>query len=112
MNIASGIITFVLLLASAVGWFFFLMLALNGFSERDATPALVFFAVWTIFFAAVLAVASFFLTKLLIGKTFNAILALILSVVAAFAVGFVVDFGGLIASTIIASEVRDSYRKK
>lgn len=112
MNIASGIITFVLLIASAVGWFFFLMLALNGFSERDATPAMIFFAVWCVFFAIALGAASFFLTKFLIGKSFNAILSLILSVIAAVAIGFVVDFGGLIAGTIIASEVRDSYRKK
>ena len=112
MNIASGIITFVLLIASAVGWFFFLMLALNGFSERDANPAMIFFIVWCVLVALVLGAASFFLTKLLIAKSFNAVLALILSVVAAIAVGFVVDFGGLIASTIIASEVRDSYKKK
>ena len=112
MNIASGIITFVLLIASAIAWFFFLMLALNGFSERDATPAMIFFAVWTFLVAVALAVAGFFLTKFLIGKSFNAILALVLSVIAAIAVGFVVDFGGLIASTIIASEVRESYRKK
>lgn len=112
MNIASAIITFVLLIASAVAWFFFLMLALNGFSERDATPAMIFFAVWTLLTALGLAVGSFFLTKFLIGKAFNAILAVILSVVAAVGVGFVVDFGGLVASAIIASEVRDSYRKK
>ena len=88
------------------------MLALNGFSERDANPAMIFFAVWCIIVAIALGAASFFLTKFLIGKSFNAILSLILSVIAAVGVGFVVDFGGLIASTIIASEVRDSYRKK
>lgn len=112
MNIASGIITFVLLIAVGIGSFFFLLLGLNGFSERDANPALIFFAVWCVIFAFALGAASFFLTKFLIGKSFNGILALILSVVAAVGVGFVVDFGGLLASTIIASEVRDSYRKK
>ena len=112
MNIASGIISFVLLLAVGGVLFFFLLLGLNGFSERDATPALIFYIAWAVFFALLLGAASFFLTKLLIGKAFNAILALILSVVAAVGVGFVVDFGGLLASTIIASEVRDSYRKK
>ena len=112
MNITSAIITFVLLVASAIGWFFFLMLALNGFSERDATPAMIFFAVWALLVAVVLAAAAFFLTKLLIAKSFNAILAVILSVIVAIAVGFVADFGGLIVSTIIASEVRESYKKK
>ncbi|HEY8563773.1 MAG TPA: hypothetical protein VIL74_25565 [Pyrinomonadaceae bacterium] len=112
MNIASGIITLVLLIASAIAWFFFLMLALNGFSERDANPAMIFFAVWGFLVAAALAAASFFLTRFLIGKSFNAVLAVALSVIAAIAVGFIADFGGLIASTIIASEVRESYRKK
>lgn len=100
------------MLACAVGWFFFLMLALNGFSERDANPAMIFFIVWCVIAAVVLGAAGFFLTKFLIGKSFNAILAVILSIIAAVGVGFVVDFGGLIVSTIIASEVRDSYRKK
>ena len=111
MKIAAGIITFVLLMAAGVGLIFFLMLGLNGFSERDATPALVFYVVWLIFFAIVFGTISFFLTKFLIAKTFNAILAMILSIIAASAIGLVVDFGGLIVSTIIASEIRSSYRK-
>jgi hypothetical protein len=112
MNIASGVITFILLIVVGTGAFFFLLLGLNGFSEREANPAMIFFAVWCVFFAIALGAASFFLTKFLIKKSFNGILALILSVVAAIGIGFVVDFGGLIVSTIIASEVRDSYRKK
>jgi len=111
MKIASAIITFVLLAGIGFGFFFFLLLALNGFSEREATPSLIFFGVWTFVFAVGLAVGGFFLTKLLIAKSFNAILALILSIIAAVAFGFVADFGGLIISTIIASEVRESYRK-
>jgi len=111
MNIASGIVTFILLLASAVGWFFFLLLALNGFSERDTTPSLVFFAVWTLLAAVVLGAGSFFLTKFLIARSFNAILALILSVTAAVGIGFIADFGGLIASTIVASEMRNGRMK-
>ena len=108
---ASGIITLILLIGIGIGFFFFLMLGLNGFSERDANPAMIFYIVWIIFFAFVLSLGSFFLAKLLIAKSFNAILALILSIVAAVGVGFVIDFGGMLASTIIASEVRSSYRK-
>lgn len=111
MKIAAGIITLILMLGLGFGFFFFLMLALNGFSERDANPAMIFYTVWTIFFAIVLGISSFFLTKLLIAKSFNAILAVILSIIAAIAIGFVIDFGGLIVSTIIASEVRKSYKK-
>ena len=111
MKIASGIITFVLLLGAGCAFFFFLLLALNGFSEREANLAIVFYSIWILFFAVVFGVAGFFAAKFLIAKSFNAILALILSVVAAVGIGFVIDFGGLLASTIIASEVRNSYRK-
>jgi len=111
MKMASGIISLILMLGIGIGFFFFLMLGLNGFSERDANPAMIFYIIWVIFFAFALSLGSFFLTKLLIAKSFNAILALILSVVAAVGVGFVFDFGGLLVSTIIASEVRNSYRK-
>lgn len=112
MNILSGIVTFVLMIAVGLGWFFFLMLALNGFSERDANPAMIFYAIWMIFFAIVSSIASFFITKLLIAKAFNAILAVTISVIVATAIGAAIDFGGLIVSTIIASEVRQSYQKK
>ncbi len=111
MKFAAGIITLILMIGIGIGFFFFLMLALNGFSERDANPAMIFYAVWTIFFAVVFGGASFFLTKFLIAKSFNAILAVILSIIAAVGIGFVIDFGGLIVSTIIASEVRNSYKK-
>lgn len=112
MNILSGIVTFVLLIAVGFGLFFFLLLALNGFSERDANPAMVFYIIWMIIFAIVFGVVSFFLTKFLIAKAFNAILAVVLSIITATAIGTAIDFGGLLVGTIIASEVRQSYQKK
>jgi hypothetical protein len=112
MNILSGVITFVLLAAAGGVLFFFLLLALNGFSERDATPALIFYVGWATFFALAAGVGSFFLTRFLLAKSLNAILAVTLSVVAAVAIGAAADFGGLVVSTIIASEVRNGYMKK
>jgi drug/metabolite transporter (DMT)-like permease len=112
MNIASALITFVLLALTGIGLFFGLVLALNGFSERDATPAMIFYIAWLVFFALIFSVISFFLTKFLIKKSFNAILAVILSAVVAVGIGGVIDFGGLIVSSIIASEIRNSYIKK
>lgn len=112
MNILSAIITLILMGVFGFGWYFFLMLALNGFSERDVNGAIIFFIVWTIIFAILLSAGSFFLTRFLINKAFNVVLAVILSVVAAGAVGLATGFGGLIISTIIASEVRESYKKK
>lgn len=112
MKIASGIITFVLLLGAGCGLFFFLLLALNGFSEREANFALVFYSIWILFFAIIFGIAGFFIAKFLLAKSFNAILALILSIVVASGIGALIDFGGLIISTLIASEIRNSYIKK
>ena len=112
MNIASGIITFVLLVLTGIVMFFFLLMGLNGFSERDANPAMIFYIAWLVFFTLLFSIAGFFFTKFLIKKSFNAILAVILSVVVAVGIGGVIDFGGLIVSSIIASEVRNSYIKK
>ena len=100
------------MIAIGFGLFFFLMLALNGFSERDANPAMIFYIGWAIVFAIIFSAGSFFLTKFLIAKSFNAILAVILSIIAAGGIGLLIDFGGLIVSSIIASEVRSSYMKK
>lgn len=112
MNILSGIVTLILMIVAGLGWFFFLMLALNGFSERDANPAMIFYTIWMIFFAILFGIVSFFFTKFLIAKSFNAILAVIISIIVATGIGAIVDLGGLFVSTIIASEVRQSYQKK
>lgn len=112
MKTASGIMTFVLLLGAGCGLFFFLLLALNGFSEREANPAIVFYSIWILFFAVVFGVASFFIAKFLLAKSFNAILALTLSIVVAGGIGALINFGGLIISTLMASEIRNSYIKK
>lgn len=112
MNILSGIVTLVLMIVVGLCLFFFLMLALNGFSERDANPAMIFYTIWMIFFAILFGIVSFFFTKFLIAKSFNAIVAVILSVIVTTGIGAAIDFGGLLVSTIIASEVRQSYIKK
>ena len=112
MKTASAIITFVLMGAGSVVLFFFLLLGLNSFSERDTNAAIIFYVVWLLFFAAAVSTGALFLTKFLIAKSFNAILAVTLSVTAAIAVGLVCDFGGLLASTIIASEMRNSRIKQ
>lgn len=112
MNILSAVVTLILMLAVGLGVFFFLLLALNGFAERDANPAMTFYTVWMIFFAIIFAVVSFFFTKFLIAKSFNAILAVILSIFVATGIGTVIDFGGMFISAMVASQIRQSYIKK
>lgn len=100
------------MLGAGCGLFFFLLLALNGFSEREANFALIFYSIWILFFAVFFGIASFFATKFLLAKSFNTALALILSIVVASGIGALIDFGGLIISTLIASEIRNGYIKK
>ena len=112
MKIVSAIITFILLAASGVLSFFLLLLGLNGFSESDAAPAIYLFIGIAVFSTIVLSIGSYFLTNYLIKKSFNAILAVIISIVAAVAVGLLVDFGAVFGSAILASEIRQSHTKK
>lgn len=112
MNILSGIITLILLGIIGFCWFFFLLLALNGFSERDTTASFIFFTIWVVGCAVLMSVAAFLATKFLIGKSWNSFLSIAISVLLTVIVGTAIDFGGLIISSIIASEVRNSYIKK
>lgn len=109
MKIASVVFTFVLLACFGIGMFFGLILALNGFSERDAGPALIFYIAWLAFFTMVFSAGSFFLTKLLLKKSYNAILALLISICVNIGAGLIVDFLGLIAGAVLASEIRKSH---
>ena len=111
MKIATAVINLIILGGIGFGMFFFLLLTLNGFSERDANPAMIFYTLWVIVFSLALSVGSYFLTGFMIKKSMNAIFAMLIAIVVTGGIGLVIDFGGLIISSIIASEVRNSYKK-
>lgn len=112
MKIATAIIILVSLAIIGFSSFFFLLLALNGFSERDTTASLIIHTIWVVVCAIVMSFAGYFATKFLIGKSLNAVLSMIISIVLFVGLGAIINFGGIIVSAIVASEVRQYNMKK
>ena len=107
---ATKIITFLLILvgnvAVGVGFFFMLMLGLNGFHENDAAYAFGVFIVGGLLVSLLTATAGLLLVKFLTGKQWNAFLAVILSVVAFVALGFLLKVALLFIAVFVADFVR------
>ncbi|HVF43674.1 MAG TPA: hypothetical protein VM936_11715 [Pyrinomonadaceae bacterium] len=105
------IIVFVLnaliqLAAAAVG-FFLLLLGLNGFSERQANPGLLFYIVLSVGSAAGLGVASALVSKWLVQKkSFGALGASAIAVPVFAVVGVLILLVGIFAAALIASAMR------
>ena len=109
---AAKIITFlsILLINLAVGFalLFFMILALNGFSERDANYAFLTFITGGIVVSFLTAIAGIFLLNFLTNKSWNRILAVIVSVAAFSILGFVINVVIWFAGILIADLVRTS----
>ena len=112
MKIAVAVITLLTLAAVGAASFFFLLLALNGFSERDSGPAIYLFLGWLAVSLPVLSAASYFAAKYLLDKSWNAVVAVVLAVSAPAAVGAVGDFVAILAGAVVANEIRESHMKK
>jgi hypothetical protein len=106
---AAKIITFLLILlvnlTAGFALLFFMALALNGFSERDANYAFLIFIVGGIVVSFLTAAAGVFLLKFLIKRNRNLILSVFLSAAAfsvlGFIINFVVWFIGILAADIV-----------
>jgi hypothetical protein len=109
---AAKIITFLLILlinvAVGAGFVFMLMLGLNGFSEHDANYAFGVFIVGGLLVSLLMATAGLFLARFLTGKEWNAVLAVLVSVVAFVALGFVLKVGIFFIAIFVADFVRTS----
>ncbi len=68
MQIINFLITIFVNVAAAVAMFFFLLLALNGYSEQQATPGLILYIVWALFFSLAASVLSILAANYLINK--------------------------------------------
>jgi len=87
--------------------FFFLLLALNGYSEKQAKPGLILFIIWVSLFAAVAAVcavlsANFLTTK----KSLNWIAASLVSILIFVVIGAILNFVGMVAAVILTEALR------
>lgn len=106
---AAKIITFLLILlinlAAGLAMLFFMALALNGFSERDANYAFLIFIIGGIIVSFLIAAAGVFLLKFLTNRNWNPILSVLFSASAfsilGFIINFVVFFVGILAADIV-----------
>lgn len=105
MNILSGIITFILAIALAVVCLFFLLLALNGFTGKAGEYAVYFYFVWAILFSLIFAAVSFGGTTLLLKKSMNKALSVIIPIFISTVLAGGLHFLGIIFSTIVAQEI-------
>lgn len=94
-------------LGVGVFFFLFLLLGMNGFSEKQAEPGLIFFIVWVLLVSLIAAIASVFSTSYLTAqKSFNFWLAAFLSVFIFVIVGAIFDMLGWFISLFITSAMR------
>ncbi|MDQ3712628.1 MAG: hypothetical protein M3388_10470, partial [Acidobacteriota bacterium] len=75
--------------------FFFLLLSLNGYSEKQAKPGLILFIIWVLLFSAAAAVcavlsANFLTTK----KSLNWLAASLVSILIFVVIGAILNFVG------------------
>lgn len=106
------IITFLVIggvnLAVSVFLVFFLMLALNGFSESDATYAFLFFIIGALVIAVLSGILGIVLLNFFINKSFRSISASIISILIFSILGAVINIALLFGGIIIAEIVRTS----
>lgn len=109
---APKIIAFLLILvinvAVGVGFVFMLMLGLNGFSERDANYAFGLFIVAGLIVSLLMATGGLWLVGFLSNKQWNRAVAVLASVAAFAALGFVLKVVIFFIAIFVADFVRTS----
>ena len=109
---AAKIITFLVIvginLAVAVVLLFFLMLALNGFSERDANYAFLFFIIGAFVVTFLSGILGIVLLNILTKRNFGSVSASIIAVLIFSILGAAINFALVFGGVIIADLVRTS----
>ena len=109
---AAKIITFLLIgginLTVAVILLFFLMLGLNGFSERDTNYAFLFFIIGALVVTVLSGISGIVLLNLLTRRKFSSVSASIIAVLIFSVLGAVINVALLFGGVIIADLVRTS----
>ena len=107
MRITVLIVTAVIQFFAAVFGFFILLLGLNGFSEDDATPSLIFYIALGFLSALGLGAASAYTAKRLVEKSsFGKISASLIAVIGYAVIGAVILIIGWFAALILAEIIR------
>jgi hypothetical protein len=107
MQILNFLITALVCIGIGFVLFFFLIIGLNGYSEQQATPGLILYIVWALFFSLAAAVLSVLTAKYLINKkSFSAIAAVAIAAPIFIIVGGVANFLGIFAAVFLIEGLR------
>jgi len=107
MRIIVFFITVVIQLAAAAFMFLILLLGMNGYSERQATPSLIFYIALSVMSALGLGGASAFAAKRLAERTsLGGLGASAISVICSAIIGAVILIAGFFAALVLAEIVR------
>ena len=107
MKIAAFLITALTNIGIGVVLFFFLIIALNGYSGSQAEPGLILFIVWVLIFSIAFAVLSVFATKYLIEKrALSRFTAAIISTMIFIVAGGIFSFIGIFAAIGLIEALR------
>jgi hypothetical protein len=105
MNFLAGIISTILSLGIGVVLGFFLLLGLNGFSGRAADYAIYTYVELVIVFSLMIGAIGFFGAGLMVRKSFNTALSVIIPIVLSIVLSVGAHFLGMIVSAIVAQEM-------
>ena len=107
MKITALLMTAILNGIIGAGLFFFLLIAMNGFREREATPGLILFIIWVVLTSIIAGVLSFLTVKYLINKkSLSAIVSALISVAIFIIVGGISNVVGMFAAILLATALR------
>ena len=108
-SIVSTILTVILLILVTIGSGFFLLVALNGFSESDGGPGLITALVCNIVGIIFAAILAWRLPRWLIEKfNWNRIVAVLVSVAAGFFLGSGLSFASMFIGVLLASTIQNA----
>lgn len=107
MRIIVFIITAVIQLAAAAFGFFVLLLGMNGYSEKQATPSLILYIALSVVSALGLGGASAFAAKRLVErKSFSSLWASATAILGSSIIGALILVVGFFAAIVLAEIIR------
>ena len=107
MRITVFLVTAIVEFAAAVFGFFILLVGLNGFSERQATPSLIFYIVFCLMSSFLISFLGTIVAKTIVNKQWlGKAVAAIVSIILSSTIGVVFVVIAVFASLILAEFLR------
>ena len=108
-RIISGILTLLLVLAAALVVLFMMLIAMNGYSESDATPGLVTYIVIAVGSAIATSTAAFFISGIFIRRGSTPAVAALIATPLASVIGVIITVVACFMGIGVAEYVRVNY---